>query len=161
MAVAALIISILALLAAGLSAWYARSQAHHQAEATRIERDRRHGERAPDFEAEIEDVNGDGGFYRLWVTLTSVEALDQISVELPSTCAFVFTPGIHGVADNRHAESYEGKIEPNGRACWRVELVHENYTEKQKLLVRSQEGADKWSRQVVVDVPYDVGATVF
>jgi len=156
MALAALILSILALLVSGLSAWYARTQAHAAKEATAIERDRRHGERAPHFDAEIEDVNGDGGFYRLWITVTSEEALDDVSVELPPACSFGFTPGIHGVSDSRHADSYEGEIEPGGRACWRVELVPDHHKDREKVLVSARRGTGKWSRQVPVEVPYDL-----
>jgi hypothetical protein len=151
MAVVALIVSVLALLVAGASAWYARSQAHAQAEATGIERDRRQAERRPTFDAEIEDVNDDGGFYRLWLTLTSPEPLDGISVELPPACVFVFASNISGVRDRRHAESYEGEINPGRRACWRIELSGD--WKEESLLVEARRGAAKWGQRVTVKVP--------
>lgn len=130
MAFVALVVSVLALLAAGASAWYAR-------EAARIDGQRRHAERTPTFLAEVQDVNGNGEFLRLWLTLASVEVMERITVELPDPCSFRFTSNVAGVADDRHASSYEGAVLPGGRVCWRVEPVGDLRLQGEKVLIRS------------------------
>jgi hypothetical protein len=78
-----LVISLLALAAAGASALYTRSQAAAQGRATAIESDRRHDELTPQFEASCE-VTGDlEDAALLKITLTGgIDALDGVVVTI-------------------------------------------------------------------------------
>jgi hypothetical protein len=119
MALAALIVSVVALLVSGVSAFYTRRQAGAETESTAIERRRHHAERAPDLSADCEDVNGDQAFLRLRVSNDSDEPIDRLEVELPSRSPMTFPLGLTGVpadSDGRHASSYEGPIRPGERA---------------------------------------------
>lgn len=76
MDIAALALSILAVVLAGTSAWYTRSQAKwtkrgalESSKLNSIEAARHHEERRPQLEASIDDVNGDMAFLRLDVVL--------------------------------------------------------------------------------------------
>jgi hypothetical protein len=152
MALTALIVSVLALLVSTASAAYARRQALAQDEATAIERDRRHNERAPDFETQIEDVNNNFAFFRLWVALTSNEPLDSIAVELPADCSFHFADNVSGVLDPRHAESYQGPIGPGERVCWRV-VLPDTAKEEESFLISSTSGTARWTKRIAVSLP--------
>lgn len=81
MVYASLVISLLALVAAGASALYARRQSAAQNRATAIEDDRRHGELTPVFRASCE-VSGDpGDSATLKIALTGgIDALDEVVV---------------------------------------------------------------------------------
>jgi hypothetical protein len=80
MSYVSLVISLLALAAAGASALYTRSQAVAQGRVTAIESDRRHDELTPLFEAGCE-VTGDlEDSATLKITLTGgIDALDRSS----------------------------------------------------------------------------------
>lgn len=161
MAVAALIVSTLALFASLASAGYARRQAHAASLATRIEQRRDHDERTPSFEAEIDDPNGNGSNYRLWVVLTSSEALDSIAVDLPAGCSFRFVEHISGVLDREHAESYSGRVEPRTRkVAWRVESLGDRYRGDEWLTVRATIGAEVWPVSVRVSPPYPIEQSI-
>lgn len=152
MALAALIVSALALVISGVSVVYTRSQSIAQNEATAIERERRQAERTPNFEVEIEDVNNDFTFFRLWVRLVSNESLDSIAVELPEECSFRFVSDTSGVNDPRRAQSYQGVIEPGERVAWRVELA-EPVRAPEAFYVRSTAGSAQWAERVTIELP--------
>ena len=99
MTIAAFVISVLALLVAAGSGIYARRSAIAAKEVAAIEAARHHKERAPTFEAEIESVN-DGGWFRLWLRVTSAEPLDGIEVMLDADDGIIFTSGQAGVDTN-------------------------------------------------------------
>jgi len=81
MAFAAVVLSVLALLVAGASAFYTKRQADAAARTATLDAERRYEERTPTFDAWIEPVNG-GGWHRLWLRLTSRQDLSAVQVEI-------------------------------------------------------------------------------
>ncbi|WP_459985499.1 hypothetical protein [Nocardioides sp. AN3] len=157
MDVAALVISILALGAAIASAVYSRRQAGSAERTARVEEQRRRDERAPTFEATIEDVNGDGYFYRLRLVLTSNEELERVEVRLPRGCSFAFTEHVLGVKAPDVADSTTVSVLPRARdLAWRVQIVSEHHRGDEWLEVRAISSRDgqTWTVPVLVQPPY-------
>jgi hypothetical protein len=83
MSYVSLVISLLALAAAGASALYTRRQSVSQDRATAIESDRRHGELTPVFEARCEVTGGLEDSATLKIALTGgVDALDEVVITI-------------------------------------------------------------------------------
>ena len=83
MDLAALIVSILAFLAAGASAWYARRQSQHARRLARYDAERRLSEREPTLSHEVERrITGETSWYRLWFRLESGGPLTAMTVEI-------------------------------------------------------------------------------
>lgn len=151
---AALVVSVIALVVSGLSAFYA-------GQVARVERRRQHQERRPEFEARITDSDDGSSDFQLWVSLISAEAMDSVTVVLPDDCAFQFRAQSAGVVDSTRAESdTEGQVVEHEGLCWGIKLVSEHHRERQLIEVVARAGRDEWSRTVVVDVPYDVLSSV-
>lgn len=118
--VAALVLSVVAVVLAGASAWYTRSQAEwtkrgalESSRLTSIETARHHEERRPKLAASVEDVNEDMGFLRLEVVLASPEPIDSVTARIRPSQGVRFTPGVSGVpaiGDGLAAHSYSGLI---------------------------------------------------
>lgn len=132
--IVALGLSIVAIVLAGLSAWYTRSQAtwtrHGSLETAKqvaIETARHHAERQPKLAASIDDVNGDMNFLRLDVVLASPVQIDGVAVRIRPGQGLRFVPGVLGVpadSDGQAAESYSGTITKYARmSSWRVEGI--------------------------------------
>jgi hypothetical protein len=96
-AIAAFVLSALALIVAGVSAAYARVQGVETRELRRIEDGRRHEERAPKLTGEVEAVNN-GDWHRLWLTLETPTSLERLEVHIVEGEGLSFTPGTNGVA---------------------------------------------------------------
>ncbi len=92
MAFAAVVLSVLALLVAGASAFYTKRQADAAARTATLDAERRYEERTPTFDAWIEPVNG-GGWHRLWLRLTSRQDLSAVQVEITEGEGVEFTTG--------------------------------------------------------------------
>jgi hypothetical protein len=83
MSYASLVISLLALAAAGASAIYTRRQSATQGQATAIESDRRHDELTPVFEASCEITGDPGDSAMLKITLAGgMDALDEVVITI-------------------------------------------------------------------------------
>lgn len=172
MAIAALAISVVALIVAAASAFYARKQADATKEqanaATRMARndaERRLEERRPSFAGEIEPMN-DGGWHRLWLRSTSKEALSSVDVEIAEGYGVQFTSGQHGVDPAERPPVLHARVEdekgrprplgPNDRAAWRVQLP-DSRPPRIRLNVSAAAGEEAWTAvSVVVDVPPDL-----
>lgn len=158
MALAALLVSILALLVAGLSALYTRKQAN-EAEATRrIEQDRRHDERQPHLRARVEPVSN-GAWCRLWLELESAEPVTATTVEILGS-SITFPSNQQGVASGDQAPliaTSEGQspLSQASPLCWRV-LVDEGQEAQERLLVTCHRGEERWQSVLSVDLPYDL-----
>src|SRR5690242_12372204 len=99
--VIALVALIVSLVSAGFAGW----QAVETRRVRQIERDRRHEERTPQFRLQVESMN-DGQWHRLWLVLTSPEALDSLSVTILDPQLLWFPAGQTGVQpgpDSKHA----------------------------------------------------------
>jgi hypothetical protein len=160
MVIAAFVISVLAIVVSGLSVVYVRSQALSAKGLAGIERARHHDERTPRFEAEIEAVSG--GWFRLWLRLTSSEALTSLEVDADESSGITFTSGQQGVdpsgSSPLRATAMTGLV-PDAREAWRISLPAKR-PEQMRLLVRAQAGDDRWDVPVLVAVPYGVTYSV-
>src|SRR5687767_1144257 len=94
MTVAALIVSIVAILISLGSIVYARQQAQANKKIAQIEQDRRHEERTPRFTAWVEDM---GSWKRLWLRLESSKALTRLAGTLVEAEGVSFTHSQNGV----------------------------------------------------------------
>jgi hypothetical protein len=153
MNVAALVISIAALGVSGASVVYTRRTAN-------IETTRHHAERAPEFKTKMTDVNGDGVFRRLEVTLIGPAPLDEIKVVLPQDGPVRFTTGQSGVvpdSDGITATSYSGSINQGDTTMWRVEFdpTSSKSTVTYRVICRAGD-EEPWTVLDSVDLPPQV-----
>src|SRR5215469_11508084 len=95
MAVAGLVVSILALIVAVASAYYARSQARSASGAPVIGRARHLEERRPRLSGRIERLGS--GAHRLVVTLESDEPIGGLQVAISPAQGASFDPNVFGV----------------------------------------------------------------
>lgn len=139
MTVAALVLSVVAILVAVASAVYTRRGADAQAALTRIEAARHLEERRPKLVGKVERI-GAGSRQRLQLTLVSDEPLTAIEVTIPriqgvSPQGVSFTLNIYGVYPSRPGElpdrafcydPYSGQpsgLKPGDSITWAVELA--------------------------------------
>lgn len=170
--VAALVLSVVAVVLAGASAWYTRSQAEwtkrgalESSRLTLIEAARHHDERQPKLEASIDDVNGDMGFLRLEVVLASPEPIDSVTARIRPSQGVRFTPGVSGVAaigDGLAARSYSGQITKWARStAWRIESVPaQRMSDELTIDVTAHVGEEAWESTHRVPMPYSVQDSV-
>jgi hypothetical protein len=156
MVVAALIVSLLALVVAVVSAVFTGIQAKHTRALAEIEASRRHDEQTPILVARIEgvnrnDVTGDAGWYRLRLRLDSAESLDGLTAEVIGTDAVSFAPGQVGVEPTIAA--HREPLEPGESVCWRVELPERDRPRAMRLIVRCHRAAAMWPVRVEAEVP--------
>ena len=168
MEIAALTLSIVAVVLAGMSAWYTRSQAQwtkrgalESSKLSAIEASRHHEERRPKLEASIDDVNGDMGFLRLKVVLASPEPIDGVTVRIRPSQGLRFTDGVSGVlagSDGLTAESYSGEITKYARSsAWRVEDIPGQPTQDEVTIdLTARVGDETWESTHKVPRPYSV-----
>jgi hypothetical protein len=165
MALASLAISIFALLVAGASAVYTRSQSRSTEIMAKNDAARRREERTPDIELEVEPVNN-GGWYRLWLRLLGKEPLTDVTVEIVEPAYVRFTQGTDGVDRNPDLQNRVGRtgsILIGGDFAWRVEWRDQEETPKSirlKIACRGSEAGDVWFMTKVVDVPQPAQAFV-
>jgi hypothetical protein len=142
MTVAALVLSVVAILVAVASAVYTRRGAAAQEALTRIESARHLEERRPRLAGKVERI-GAGSRQRLQLTLVSDEALAAMEVTIPrvqgvSPQGVSFTLNIYGVYPPRPGElpyrgfcydPYSGGaagLKPGSSITWAVELADEH-----------------------------------
>jgi hypothetical protein len=165
--IAALALSIVAVVLAGMSAWYTRSQAEwtkrgalESSKLNAIEAARHHEERRPQLEASIDDVNGDMAFLRLDVVLASPEPVDAVTVRIRPSQGLRFTTGVLGVpagTDGLTADSYSGEITKYARSsAWRVESISGQPTPEEVTVdVIARVGDETWESTHRVPLPYN------
>jgi hypothetical protein len=181
-AVAALVISILAVLLAAVSVFFAKVQAdatRKQADAAKEQADaatrmvrhdaeRRREERTPSFAGEIEQVSG--GWYRLWLRLTSsMEELSAVRVEILDENGVAFTEDQMGVGPAEPSPVLRARVAdadgrtrlaPGDRHAWQVRLPSPRPPQV-SLRVTATAGETTWTVPVSVDVPTDVATQVW
>ncbi len=160
MALAALVLSVLALLAAGASAFYTKRQADAAARTATLDAERRYEERTPTFDAWIEPVN-DGGWHRLWLRLTSRQGLSAVQVVITEGEGVEFTTGQYGVepgsrppvlrATKWGAAGAEG-MAPDERTAWAVQFSQSRPSEI-RLQVTAVQKESTWDVTVPVKTP--------
>ncbi len=161
MAVAALVISILALAVASVSALFSKRQTSVAERREAVDAGRRHDERTPSFTGDIESVN-DGEWYRLWLRLTSTEELAHLQIDITESNGVTFATGQDGVIANGpslHAESVGGLVSDQAIA-WRVQLP-ENRPQSIRLRVHAYTTDDNWPVPVLVEIPPSLADSVW
>lgn len=147
------IIAIVALIVSVASAVFACWQAVEARRVRQIEGGRRHEERTPTFHVEVERVNG-GQWHRLWVILTSGEALDSLAVTILDPQLAWFPSGQAGVEpgpDSKHASW--GHVAPGVRdVAFRVEWEDDD-SHLLRLALRSTRAAETWDVHSEVELP--------
>lgn len=160
---AAFVISLLALVAASASAFFAGRQAAHAkrqandtAKLAAIEAERRHVEQAPRFDASIESVNG-GGWYRLWLYLTFGPTLDSVQLEILNDRGLWFGTEQDGVGSSEAFPKIAqgGALARGDTASWQIVLA-EDPPPVLQLRVNCTAGSEQWDVLTSADVPYDV-----
>lgn len=167
-AVAALMISIIAVLLTGAGLVYAHQQASAAKSQARLLKDQQLDLRTPVFEPEIEDR---GSWHRLVVRLTSQWPLVAIRVTLLGDNNLQFSDSQNGVQpgtpaprktatwNNNHPE--QGGLHPGDTAVWRIDLGDEQRQdtrpEQLSLRIECAGGTDeeRWTVHTVVAVPED------
>lgn len=152
MTVAALVVSIVALIIALISVVYTRQQAQANKKIAQIEQDRRHEERTPKFTAWIEDM---GSWKRLWLRLESPRSLTRLVGTLVEAEGVSFTHSQNGVDPSSPAPiksaSWDKLLEHGESACWSI-AFEDDYADKPILRVRCySDDGDEWT----VSVPFD------
>lgn len=131
MTVAALVLSILAIILAGASALYTRKQAIAATATATIETDRRHDELTPRFTALVEPMPHSHPYYKLRLRLDTPQPLTALRVRLLNAPVDVqFTNGQHGTDPGARSPIHEAfavpengiALRPHDHATWQVEL---------------------------------------
>jgi hypothetical protein len=168
MTVAALVIAILALIVAGLSATYTRRQAIASSEAATsatataiIETDRRHDELTPRFTPRLETMANSRPYYRLRLRLDTAEPLTTLGVRLLGAPVDVqFSNGQRGTDPDAHSPVHEAFAVPNDgialrpydEATWQIEL-NSLPNDGLRLQVDAEARGDVWHVPVSVSIP--------
>lgn len=141
MALAALVVSILALLVAGASALYAKQVAD-------VEKGRRHDERRPRFELEIDESRW------LRITVVSNEALDEVHFELLAEgMLFAGAAAIVGLGRPWAASGNLGAFDVGSPRRVQVVEREEGKGGKSGVRLTCRKGGDKWVVTDRFDLP--------
>jgi hypothetical protein len=165
MAVAALVISIVALLASVASAIYTRTNAVAMKGVHKIERERRLQERRPRLAGVIQVGSppgaGSAGDGTLKVTLESDEPLGGLEVAIEPGCGVSFSKHAHGAREAPKGEpaltgfayDHDGNhagVRAHDSMSWAVEILEDRKARRLDAVCHGA-GGEKWS--VVVDAP--------
>lgn len=154
MTIAALVISIVAILIAAASGWFTLRQAR-AAEAT-DQRDRlRHlAEREPKLTGSIESVNN-GGWWKLNLRLTEGNLLAEVSLTIVEGDGVEFAGnqlGVPGPAPRPTAVTVKA-LKRGAAATWRVLLSGDRSRQMRLTATCRGEGGETWEVPVWVDLP--------
>lgn len=161
MALAALVLSVLALLAAGASALYTKRQADAATLIATLDAERRHEERTPTFDAWIEPVN-DGTWHRLWLRLTSPQGLSAVEATITEGAGVEFTTGQYGVDPGAlppvlHASTMDETgakgLAPDERTCWQVRFSQSPKPSEFRIRISAAQNDSTWNVTIPVRTP--------
>ncbi|MGI5223520.1 hypothetical protein [Actinoallomurus sp. CA-142502] len=162
MAVAALVISIVSLLVAGLAAWFTWRQTRAEEAATSIERKRHHAEREPAFEGRVKLVSN-SGWHRLDLRLAQGGPLAKVTVTIVEGDGVEFAGNQYGVPGPA-ARATAFTINPLKRdelATWRVLLADSRSSRIRLVCECSDDAGDTWEVSTWVDLPPKVRISVW
>jgi len=160
---AALLISILALVVAVLSARYTRQQARAAGATAEIDKARRHDELVPRFAAELEPMPNSSLYCRLRLRLDSRQSLTALTVRLLEAPVDVqFTHGQTGTDPRARAPVHEAfaiarsgvALRADEQAIWQIEL-NSVPNRGLRLQVDAQIGDEVWQVPVTVPIPIE------
>lgn len=137
--VAALIVSVLALLVSGGAVVYARR-------ASQNDDARRHEERKPELLSGIKSMNG-GSAHLLSLVLQSSEPLTGLVAEILDGRGIAFTASQDGVPPGGPSERAEwpGGLAVGERAAWRIDVPKDRLRGKFRLRVTCHRTDDSWT----------------
>jgi len=171
-AIASFVLSIVAIVVAGLSALYTRRQAVATAGVHEIERSRRLDERRPRLSAKIDRLGATSG--RLVVTLESDEPLSAVELAIPEGQGVTFNRNVVGVHPVRpgdlahHAFTYDPLLDkptgirPRESASWAVDIAEKHVgTLRLDATCPGMAGESWGSVLITARVEPDMGQTVF
>jgi hypothetical protein len=164
--VAALIISIVAILVAGVAAYYTRRQSRAADVTAANDSSRRHDELTPRFSASLVSLAGSVGLYTLRLHLEGPQPLSAVSVRLlDAPRGMRFTSEQAGVAADAPAPVLNAfAVPPDGIALrpyehsdWQFEITYPDDfpVDGLKLLVDANAGEQQWQVRVPVPLPDD------
>jgi hypothetical protein len=147
--VIAIVALVVSLASAGLVGW----QAVEARRVRQIEDGRRHQERTPTFHVEVEPVNG-GQWHRLWIILTSAQAVDSLTVTILDPQLAWFSSDQTGVEPGPDSKDASwGPVAPGVRdVAFRVEWEGDE-SHLARLSLRSTRGIENWTTQAEVELP--------
>ncbi|NCT91960.1 hypothetical protein GXB85_13515 [Cellulomonas sp. APG4] len=165
--IAALVVSVVALILAGLSVLYTHRQAVAVAESTRIDRARRHDERQPRLQVGLRPLNKqdvDRRHLHLAIRLDGPEPLTAVRVEIRDAPGLVFSPSQLGVQARAPQPITEGEMRaprgtdvlaPGGVLTWQLEIDSREPRRPRtaRLLIHTFSGDEPWLTQHEVRIP--------
>lgn len=170
MAVAALVLSVVAIVVSAASVWYTRMSADAATGVRAIEAGRRLAERRPRLSGNVGRI---GSTYRLTVTLESDEPLAAMDVRIPyeaggSLQGVSFALNIHGVYPVSPGQrAYRGfacdllsgepsGLQPRDTAIWKVEVENKRADTLRLEATCRGEAGEVWDT-VLIQAPVDPG----
>jgi hypothetical protein len=163
MDVAALVISVLALMTAVASVLYVRRQTATGEHLRGIEDRRDRDERRPTFEVSV-DRNRHSRTTHLTVRLRqSHRPLVSVTVEIIDSDGVTFTDSQHGVTaagPGPIKRASAGPLEVGEAAVWRLALEERSYARETRLVLRCSDGTDEWLLDAVAKNPNPPGRVI-
>ena len=167
---AAFVVASLALLVSLGSAVFAKRGADETRALRAIESQRRHTERSPALNAQVEQMNveeqsNQGQWHRLWLILETSEPLDSMSAEILDEPDVWFADGQTGVQPGvgpTRTASWGALPVGKREAAWRL-VVGKAAPPSMRLLLTCSIGDHEWPVLLTVDLPatYDVANSVW
>ncbi|MGW7535713.1 hypothetical protein [Amycolatopsis sp. NPDC054798] len=164
MTVAAFVVSVVALLASGLSALYARRQATAAEQTAKVEAARRHEEERPNISDG--EIQRPGNWYRLYFRLVHTLPLRKVIAEIVDTKGVSFRQGVNGVPPLRSGKAITAFYTPDfaeipGKESlvagdglyWVIELDENPDDKLQIRLTCIADGGREWVMHREVEVP--------
>ncbi|HVB45255.1 MAG TPA: hypothetical protein VNF47_21475 [Streptosporangiaceae bacterium] len=169
---ASLVIALIALVIALLSAIYTRRQAVEAAGLHEIERARHLEERRPTLSGEIKRLGG--ATARLDVTLESHEPLSAVEVVIPRGQGITFDRNVYGVvpvkpgnvalaafACNPYTGDAAG-MEPRGTVSWKIDLADKHVSDLRLEAICHGPAGQRWDAILIrAHVQPDISKTVW
>jgi len=163
MAIAALILSVVAVLVAGASAWWTRKQANAAADVRDTDADRRHAERSPRFSVATSRSGDTGHTVPIRIEHNAVFDVFDVRVSVISPGALLST---YDVDTGLQSDEQPLGIDPlpQGHAAEMRLLINRalHRSSTSRLLIKSRDGRDgpEWSDVVEVDY-YEVDRSIY
>ena len=162
--IAAVLIAGLAFVVSLGSVVFAKRSVDEARAMRTIESQRRHAERTPALDAQVEEMN-QGQWHRLWLILETSEPLDSVRADILDEPDVWFADGQTGVQPGvgRTRTAIWGAIPVGKReAAWRI-AVGKAAPHSMRLLLTCSIEDDEWPVLLAVDLPstYDVANSVW
>jgi hypothetical protein len=161
---AAVLIAALALVVSLGSVVFAKRSVDEARVMRTIESQRRHAERTPALDAQVDEMNH-GQWHCLWLILTTAEPLDSVRADILDEPDVWFADGQTGVQPGvgRTRRAFWGALPVGKReAAWRI-AIDKTAPHSIRLLLTCSIGHEEWPIVLTVDLPstYNVANSVW